>query len=93
MKLPKLELVTDWKTAARMWSMRLNLIASALVTYVIATPSILFSLVGFMPEGRRVALAIASGMFVFVLVALTRLTKQEKISGTAAQSDEQKPSQ
>lgn len=84
-KLPKIELVTDLKTASKMWSMRLNAVASAIVAYIIADPSFLFSVVGFMPEERRVVLALGIGIAIFLLVAITRLTKQEKLSGTGTE--------
>lgn len=91
-ELPKIEqpkskfslVIPDWRTAFKMWSMRLNAVASAIIAYLIADPTFLFNVVGFMPEGRRVALALGIGVLVFILVAITRLVKQENLSATEA---------
>lgn len=76
--------IPNWRTAFKMWSMRLNAVASAIIAYLVADPTFLLNVVGFMPEGRRVALALGIGVLVFVLVAITRLVKQENLSGAEA---------
>lgn len=84
MRLPKIELVTDWKTALKMWSIRLGAFASAVIGFVIADPgtfaTILFNVVGFLPFELRLVVAVVVAVIVFAVIGITRLTKQEKLS-------------
>lgn len=87
MQLPKIELVADFRTALRMWSIRLGAFASLIVGYVMADPgtvaTILFNVVQYVPEGARLAMAVGVALFVFGVIYFFRLAKQEKLSGPA----------
>jgi hypothetical protein len=73
----KLRLVDDWRRSLRWASMQLAIIVSALVAYICATPSILFSVIAFIPRGDlQWPFAIGAGLLVFTLVAATRLLKK-----------------
>lgn len=74
----KLRLVDGWRNAWRWASIQLAIAASALVAYIIATPSILFGIIAFIPRGDlRLPFALGCGAFVLVLVVATRLLKKK----------------
>lgn len=73
----KLELVDNWKHAYKLASMQVLAVASALVGFIIANPTFLFSAIAFVPDEFRVPAAIAAALLVFVLVAATRLVKKK----------------
>lgn len=97
LKLPKFHMVADFRTAMQMWSMRLGGFAALIVGYVVADPgtvaTILFSVVQYVPEEKRLVLAVIVALFVFGVIYFFRLAKQEKLSApspdTSAKADDQ----
>ncbi len=74
----KLRLVEGWRQCWRWASMQLAVVVSALVAYLIATPSILFGVIAFIPRGDlQLPFAIVAGLVVLALVAGTRLLKKK----------------
>lgn len=84
---PDLKLVENWRHWHKMASMRLNLIASAVVAFFLAQPQLLVGVFGSLSEEQRIPFAIFCGAAMFALVAITRLTKKDKPDGDCA-SDE-----
>lgn len=76
MKLPKLELVDNWRKWHKMASMRLAAIFAALIGFIITNPTFLFSPVMFLPDEWKLVVALGVTVLVFGLVASTRLLKK-----------------
>ena len=74
----KLKLIDDWKKAHRLWSMRLNLIASAIVAYVLAAPEVMLGVLNSLPPEMRSLFPPFAGFALFALVTLARLAKQKE---------------
>lgn len=73
----KIRPVENWRVSWRWASMQLAAVAAAIVTYIVATPSILFGIIAFIPRGDlQLPFAIGCGAFVLLLVAATRLLKK-----------------
>ena len=81
----KLRLVDDWRSWHRWGSMRLNLIATGVIAYVLANPAQLVAICTALPEPMRVPFAILSALGLGALVALARLTRIEKEKADAGQ--------
>lgn len=83
MKFFNLETVADWRTAMRLWSIRLGAFAASMVSFAVADPgtfsSILFAITGYMPAELRLPFAVAVGVLVFGLIYAFRVTKQKKL--------------
>lgn len=75
-----LTFVDDWRKAWRMWSIRLNVVASAIVAYVVASPGDILYVLNQLPPAIRLPVAIVTGLAIFALVAVTRLAKQETLT-------------
>lgn len=80
-------IVSDWRTAWKMWSIRLAAAASAIIGYIINDPSVLFAVAGSLPEPLRIVFSALVGLLVFFLVAFTRLTKQKSLDPEAGESE------
>lgn len=70
-----------FKKSFRLWSQRLNVIASLIVVYVLASPDILLQTLNQMPSEIRGIFPPAAGIALFALVSFARLYKQEKLNG------------
>lgn len=75
-----------------MWSIQLGAVASLIIGYVVADPgtvaAILFSVVQYVPEEKRLALSVVVALFVFGVIYFFRLAKQEKLSGQGPSPDD-----
>lgn len=78
MKTPKF--VMPIRKSFKLWSVRLNIVASLIVTYAMASPETILTVIGQLPAEIRVPVAIITGIVMFVLVLITRITKQSKLS-------------
>lgn len=75
-----MQLVATWRTAWRMWSVRLAAVAGILATILSANPALLLGLIAFMPDGAlRYVAAAAVGAVVFIIPTITRLAQQSKL--------------
>lgn len=72
-----LEPVANWRKWHKMASLRLAAVASALIGFIITNPTFLFSPVMFLPDEWKLVSAMAVAIFVFALVAATRLLKKK----------------
>jgi hypothetical protein len=70
------KLVAGWRQSWRLWSMRLNALASLVITYVLASPEVLLSTLNALPPEMRAVFPPMAGFAVFALVAFARLKKQ-----------------
>lgn len=59
-----------------MASMQLAMVGSAIVAFLLSNPTFLFGIVEFIPDDYRLPVAILIAMFIFALVASTRLLKK-----------------
>lgn len=71
-----MKLVENWRQSWRWWSMRLNAAAALLITYVLAAPDVLLSVLNSLPADTRAVFPPAAGIVIFLLVAGVRLYKQ-----------------
>jgi hypothetical protein len=76
-----MKLIDDWRRSHRLWSMRLNALASLAVTYVLASPEVLLSTLNALPPELRAAFPPLAGFLLFAVVAIARLHKQERSDG------------
>lgn len=74
-KLPKLELIADWKTIAKLPSMWLGIFASAVTGFILANPTTLFAVIAFFPPERQLPAAIMASLLILFLIGATRLIK------------------
>lgn len=82
MRLPKLELVDNWRSWHKMASMRLLAVFASVIGFIIANPTWLYSPIMFMPEEQRIPLAIGVTILIVVLVGASRLLKKVEPKGT-----------
>lgn len=79
MKVPgsnrRLVLAVSWRSVLRLPSMWLAVLYSGVSGFLLQNPSVLFAVVGFMPEERRASLAILVFLFLLFSIAATRLLK------------------
>jgi hypothetical protein len=76
---PKLD--PNWKSSWRWLSMQLNVLASLLVAYVLASPEVLLTTLNQLPPEIRAYFPPMAGFVLFALVALARLWKQNHPKG------------
>lgn len=74
----KLRLVDNWRHAYKWASMQLAAIVAVLVGFIITNPTFLFSPIMFFPDELKLVAALLTAIFVFALVAATRLFKKVK---------------
>lgn len=77
--LEKLEakLVNNWRNAWKWWSMRLNLIASVAVAYLLSSPELILTTLNQLPPEMRAFFPPAIGFVLFAVVAGVRIWKQK----------------
>jgi len=77
----KFKLIEEWRSAWRWWSMRLAVIGSAAVAYVLAYPDILLSTLNALPPEMRAVFPPFMGFALLAVVSIARLVKQGKHDG------------
>jgi hypothetical protein len=80
--MPKFSLIDDWKTAYKLWSVRLSAVGAMLLSAVALFPADALWLWNMMPGEVRSLLpenfAIIAGAIVFALSIAARLVKQNE---------------
>jgi hypothetical protein len=68
--------VPYWRQAWRLWSLRLGVIASGLITYVLTAPDVLLQVLNSLPPELREWLPAFAGPALLAIVTITRLWNQ-----------------
>lgn len=75
-----MHLVDNWRESWRWASMRLALFASTMAGVFVADPwssaSVLFAVVGNLPEPIRLTAAVGVAVLIFAIIAIARLTRK-----------------
>lgn len=82
MKIAGFEFVCSFRESFKLWSQRLNVLASAVIAYVIAEPDVILTIIGALPPALRTPIAMLIGVFSFGVVTLFRLARQKKLEGS-----------
>jgi hypothetical protein len=74
-----MQIVENWRSAWRLYSVRLAAAAGLIAAYLAANPDQTQDLLALLPDGPMRTLAAAGiGLFVFTLATGTRLARQPK---------------
>lgn len=79
MKTPKF--VMTVRESFKLWSQRLNVLASVAIAYVLASPEVLLSTLNQLPPELRAYFPPVAGFAIFALVTIARLYRQPKLEG------------
>lgn len=74
-----MRMIDDWRLWWRRWTTWLAAIAGGIAAAVVASPSLLLGLVGYVPEDWRGPAAAGVGALVFIAPILLNNLKQEKL--------------
>lgn len=75
----KLEFVCGARQALKMWSIRLAAVASAIVAFIVADPTVILTVVGALPPSLRTPVAMLIGVIVFIVITVVRLARQRNL--------------
>lgn len=77
-----MKLIEDCPKWWRMWSIQLAALFAAIAAAIMANPSLLLGLIGFVPERLRPFAAVVTFVVTFIIPTLARLLHQPAISGS-----------
>lgn len=90
-----MKLISDWKAAWKLWSVRLNAIGLALVSWPMIDPNSALALWHAMPREVRDMLPQQTGQIIaialFAAAAVARVVRQPKLEKTNVGSETAKP--
>lgn len=71
---------SNLRRSMRYYSMRLGVVASAVIGFFVANPDTLVGIFGGLPETLRIPFAIVTGVGAFTCIAIARLAPQAEVT-------------
>lgn len=71
-----MKLIDEWRGAWRFWSVRFALLPAAIAAALVANPSLVLGLIGFIPPSLQPVAAVLTFAVTFIVPALLRVMAQ-----------------
>lgn len=75
-----MRLIEDCRSWYKLWSIQLAAVAGMIATAIMADPTLILGLVGYIPEQWRGLAAVLTGLVTFVLPSVVRVLQQPSLT-------------